>query len=325
MAPSRYDSIYKSSLLAGKVVLVTGGGTGIGRCIAHELASLSCTVVIAARRLSPLLKTQEEIGAAGYEGRCDVLHPLDIRDHEQCKKAIQDVVRKWGRLDGLVNNAGGQFPSPAEKISPKGWRSVVDLNLTGTFFMAQAAYEGYMKENGGSIVNVIVDMWNGWYWVAHSAAARAGVYNLTRTLAQEWTPHSGVRINCVAPGAIIGAGQSNYPPSVQKKVIESFSYQNPSGRLGTESEVSSAIVFLLTPGASYINGACINVDGGQSIRQGPIFDTVFSPDSKLPIYHGFGSPSPDDDLGMGPGFRELFGRMAAIKPPGDAEKGKSNL
>ncbi|KAJ3340655.1 hypothetical protein HDU93_006512 [Gonapodya sp. JEL0774] len=298
MSPPRYESVFKDDLFAGKTVL--------GKL--HTTLKFNEYRSIAKSR-EVELALADKIAAAGYKGLCDVIQ-LDVRDHKQCKKVVEEIVHRWGRLDALVNNAGGQFPSPAEKISPNGWRSVIDLNLTGTFLMSQAAYLGWMKDNGGSIVNIIVDMWNG-------AAARAGVYNLTRTLAQEWTPHSGVRINCVAPGAIIGAGQTNYPKSVQKVVKERFSWQNPSGRLGTESEVSSAVVFLLTPGASYINGTSLNVDGGQSIRQGPIFeDTVFSPDSKLPIYNGFGLTLDDDQrrqLGSDSPFVELFEKMAAIK------------
>ncbi|KAI9030319.1 hypothetical protein DFJ74DRAFT_465652 [Hyaloraphidium curvatum] len=332
MAP-KYHSIYRSNLFKDRVILVTGGGTGIGRTIAHELASLGATVVIAARRPEPLARVKAEIEAAG--GRCDVVCPLDVREEGQCVEAVKRILERHGRLDGLVNNAGGQFASPAEKISAKGFRSVVDLNLTGTFLMTKAAYEGYMKDNGGSVVNVLATFKPGWYYVSHSAAARAGVANLTLSLVQEWSPHSGIRINSVVPGAVIGAGQANYPAPVQKAIQAKWHYQNPSGRLGTEAEVSAAVVFLLSPGAAYVNGVALEwvpciagcagdrltpdrigrVDGGQSFKQGLIFpeEAVYKPESRIPMFTGF---ELDDEaikgMGMTEGYEKLYRRYAEI-------------
>lgn len=167
----RYASVFRPGLFDGQVVAVTGGGTGIGRCIAHELAALGATVVLAARRDDLLRRTAGEIEAAG--GLADWVS-LDIRDERAVDAAMSEILRRHGRLDGLVNNAGGQFPAPAEAISPNGWRTVVDLNLTGPFLMARAAFGAWMGEHGGAIVTIVADMWNGFPGMAHTGAARAG-------------------------------------------------------------------------------------------------------------------------------------------------------
>lgn len=198
-----------------------------GRLKVH-MPPISC-VVIAARRLEPLQKVQSEIQS--YGGKCDVVHPLNIREADQCYAAVKTILERHKRLDGLVNNAGGQFASPADQISPNGFKSVIDLNLNGTFYMMRAAYDLYMKTHGGSIVTVLAMYENGWYYVSHSAAARAAVANLNVTLAQEWTPKSGVRLNAVVPGAILGAGQSNYPPMVQK-IVREVRHSGPHISLG---------------------------------------------------------------------------------------------
>ncbi|KAF9334414.1 hypothetical protein BGZ91_010873, partial [Linnemannia elongata] len=145
---SKYRSIFKKDLFKGQVVLVTGGGTGIGRCIAHELAGLGATVVIAARKMEPLKTVQDEIQKLG--GICDTML-LNIRDATMASQVIQDIVTKHGKLNGLVNNAGGQFMSPASQLTSKGFSTVVDLNLNGTFNMCKAAFDGYMGEHGGQI------------------------------------------------------------------------------------------------------------------------------------------------------------------------------
>jgi citronellol/citronellal dehydrogenase len=252
-----FDSVFRPGLFAGQVVLVTGGGTGIGRCTAHELAHLGAQVVIAARRREPLERTAAEIADAG--GRCDVVE-LNVRDDAAVDAAVAGIVAKHGRLDALVHNAGGQFVAPVEKMTPNGWRSVIDLNLNGTFWMATAAYRHWMREHGGAIVCMLADIWTGYPAMAHMSAARAGIENLTWTLAMEWAA-SDIRINCIAPGTILSSGMLTYPPNVQEFTAREATH-SPPARLGTESEVSAGIVFLLSPAAAYISGETLRVDGG---------------------------------------------------------------
>jgi citronellol/citronellal dehydrogenase len=173
----------------------------------------------------------------------------------------QEVVRAaradLGRIDFLVNNAGGQFGAPLEKISAKGFDAVVRTNLTGGFLMAREVYTQWMKQHGGAIVNMIADMWNGMPGMGHSGAARAGMLNLTETAALEWAP---VRVNAVAPGWIASSGLDQYPPAMAEH-IRGLHRTVPLGRLGTESEISAAIVFLLSPAAAFISGSCLRIDG----------------------------------------------------------------
>jgi citronellol/citronellal dehydrogenase len=260
---ARYESVFRPGLFEGKTVLVTGGGTGIGRCTAHELAVLGANVVIAARRLELLEKTAAEITEAG--GRCDTAQ-LNIRDEKAVDTVVAGIVAKHGRIDGLVNNAGGQFVQPAAKISPNGWRTVIDLILNGTFLMSSAVYRHSMQQHGGSIVNMLADIWTGYPGMAHMAAARAGLANLGITLSMEWAA-SDVRVNAVAPGTILSSGMLHYPREVQQLTVAEVAESTPA-RLGTESEVSAAIVFLLSPGAAYITGITLEVDGGQQFQKG---------------------------------------------------------
>ena len=275
-----FDSVFRGGLFADKVVLVTGGGTGIGRCIAHELAHLGATAVLAGRRAEPLLTTAEEIAGAG--GRADTIE-LNIRDEERVDEAIRSVVARHGRLDAVVNNAGGQFASPAALIPPKGWRAVIDTNLNGTWLVSQAAFKHALQRSGGAIVSIVADMWNGFPGMAHTGAARAGVVNLTKTLAIEWAS-SGVRVNAVAPGFVLSSGLANYPEPVQKMAAQVMP-QNPSSRIGTESEVSAAVVFLLSPAAAYINGVTLRVDGAASLQKAPL--VPFSPHKRSVPWDGF--------------------------------------
>ncbi|WP_370324849.1 SDR family oxidoreductase [Euzebya sp.] len=260
-----YASIFRPDLFLGQVALVTGGGTGIGRAIAHELAALGATVVVAARREEPLVETAAEIAAAG--GSADHAQ-VDVRDHESVETAVAGVVERHGRIDLLVNNAGGQFPSPAERISPNGWRTVVDRNLTGTFLVTRAVFNASMGVHGGAVCSVIADMWNGFPQMAHTGAARAGVENLTKTLGVEWGPR-GVRVNAVAPGLIYSSGMDTYDEAVRDGVAATAS-RIPAGRIGTESETSAAVVFLLSPAAAYITGETLKVDGGSSLAKVPL-------------------------------------------------------
>jgi citronellol/citronellal dehydrogenase len=247
-------------LFADTVVIVSGGGTGIGRATARELAALGATVILCSRAPEHLEPTVNEIVAAGGRAEARV---CNIRDAQAVAALFDTVAQRHGRIDGLVNNAGGQFMSPAEAISPKGWHAVVETNLTGTFYMCQAAYAHGMKEHGGAIVNIVVENWRGFPGMSHSGAARAGVVNLTQTLALEWAQH-GIRINSVAPGIINSSGLKHYGADVTAR-LERVAREVPAGRMGTESEIAAAVIYLLSPAAAFISGTTLRVDGAGSL------------------------------------------------------------
>lgn len=259
---------------------MTGGGTGLGRATAHELASLGAHVVLAARKLENLEKVKGEIEAAGGSASAIV---CNIRSEENVKALFEQVMAEQGAVHGLVNNGGGQFMSPAEHISLNGWNAVVETNLTGTFLMCREAYTRYMKDHGGAIVNMLMDNWRGFPGMVHSGAARAGIDNMTKTLAIEWA-NSGVRINAVAPGIINSSGLDNYPPHI-RDFIGSFVKDIPTKRLGTESEISSAITFLLSPAAAYISGVSLRIDGASSLWR--MSWEIEDHDNAPPPYDGF--------------------------------------
>lgn len=249
-----YGSIFREGLFNDQVVIVTGAGSGIGRCTAHELAGLGATVALVGRTRSKLASVQAEIVEDG--GRASA-HECDIREEAHVAAVVADVLAEHDRIDGLVNNAGGQFPAPLATISAKGWDAVVRTNLTGGFLMARESYTQWMGAHGGAIVNIVADMWNGMPGMGHSGAARAGMLNLTETASLEWAP---VRVNAVAPGWIASSGMDRYPTQM-KPLILGLPSSVPLNRFGTESEVSAAIVFLLSPAAAFISGACLRVDG----------------------------------------------------------------
>jgi citronellol/citronellal dehydrogenase len=181
----------------------------------------------------------------------------------------------------VVNNGGGQFASPLESISLNGWRAVVETNLTGTFLMCREAMRAWMSDHGGAIVNIVAEMWRGMPMMGHSGAARAGVVNLTKTCALEWAA-SGVRVNAVAPGLIHSSGFANYPEPV-RAALKSIPAELPAKRFGTESEVSAAVVYLLSPAARYVSGETIRVDGASSLYRHPFALADHEP---LPSYSG---------------------------------------
>src|SRR5260221_3768919 len=198
-----YDSIFRPGLFAGRHIVVTGGGSGIGRCTAHELAALGARVALVGRRPEKLAAVVAEIAAAG--GASATAHPCDIRVEEEVQRAVASIVEAHGRIDGLVNNAGGQFAAPLKDISQKGWETVVRNNLTGGFLMARECFLQSMEAHGGAIVNMLADFRNSMPGMAHSGAARAGMENFTRTAALEWA-RCGVRVNAVVPGRVASSG-----------------------------------------------------------------------------------------------------------------------
>lgn len=269
-------SIYRPNLFKGRTALVTGGGTGIGYEISRELLLLGANVVICSRKVEVLKAAAErlrsEVGS-GEGGRCQYC-TVNTRDEKSIKEAFDFAVSKFGTLNYVVNNAGGQYPSLASGISPNGWRSVIDLNLNGTFLCSKEAYEVFTRQNtGGAIVNITCDMENGFPLMSHTGAARAGVVNLTKSLAVEWAS-CGIRVNCVSPGVIYSeSADSHYKsqttmPDVLQMAVPGI----PANRLGTVSEISSSVVFLLSDGASYVTGVNLQVDGGSRLM-GPAPNT----------------------------------------------------
>jgi citronellol/citronellal dehydrogenase len=253
-----YQSVFAPGLFKGQVIIVTGGGSGIGRCTAHELASLGAIVALIGRKIDKLDSVQREI--AEDDGRASV-HVCDIREEAQVIAVVEDVLAAHGRIDALVNNAGGQYKAALGSISTKGFEAVVRSNLTGGFIFMREVYTRWMETHGGAIVNMIADISNGWPNFAHSGASRGGMLTLSESAASEWA-HAGVRVNTVAPGAIASSGLDTYDTKHRAYIQTEIAREIPLNRFGTEAEVAAAIVFLLSPAAAFITGSCIRIDGG---------------------------------------------------------------
>ena len=252
-----YNSAFKPGFFAGQTVVITGGGSGIGRCTAHELASLGAHVVLIGRNVDKLAKVQAELEEDGYAGD---YYSLDIRNGEEVTKTVAAILAKHGRIDGLVNNAGGQYPAPLRDITDKGWDAVIRNNLNGGFSMMREVYTQCMEAHGGAIVNIAAVVAFGMPKMGHTGAARAGMINLTQTAALEWA-NAGVRVNCVLPGSIASSGMATYPEEFQQR-LKKRKHDIPLKRQGLEDEVSAGIVFLLSPAAAYITGTVLSIDGG---------------------------------------------------------------
>lgn len=252
-----YRSIFRPDAFRDQVVIVTGAGSGIGRCTAHELAALGAQVVLVGRTREKLDEVEKEIREDGGKASIQV---CDIRDEVTVASAVDRVLADHGRIDGLVNNAGGQFQSPLQDISTRGFEAVVRNNLVGGFIVMREVFNRWMGAHGGSIVNITMDAWHGLPLYGHSGAARSGMNSLTETAAAEWAS-AGVRVNAVAPGVIASSGFDTYPEEAWAR-IRTMADKIPLGRFGQEAEVSAAIVFLLSPAAAFITGTCVRVDGG---------------------------------------------------------------
>ncbi|MES2974117.1 MAG: SDR family oxidoreductase [Pseudomonadota bacterium] len=258
---TRYRSAFRAGLFEGKTVIVTGGGSGLGRCAAHELASLGAHVALVGRQASKLEAVAAEVASIYPERAGDVSTAVcDIRDETAVRETVAAILQRHGRIDGLFNCAGGQFPARLRDISLKGWDAVVRNNLHGTFLFSRECFTQWMEHHGGSIVNMLADIWGGLPGMGHSGAARGGVLTLTETAACEWG-HAGVRVNAVAPGWIASAGIDTYDEEY-RNVLRGLRSKVPLQRFGTEAELSSAAVYLLSEAAGFISGSVIRVDGG---------------------------------------------------------------
>ena len=255
--PDAGSRIFAPGLLTDRVVVVSGGGTGLGRATALELARLGADVVVCGRRREPLEATVAAID--DLDGRAEAV-AMDIRDDEAVDALFDGVLERHGRLDALVNNAGGQFLSPAEAITPKGFRTVIELNVTGTWLMTHAAAtKAFIPQGEGKVVSVTISPHNGMPGMVHSGAARAAVENMTRTLSIEWS-RFGIRLCAVAAGQFdTETVRTKYPA----QVVEVLPQTVPLGRLGTEDEMAWLITYLVSPAGDFFSGSVITLDGAR--------------------------------------------------------------
>lgn len=257
-----HPTVYRSDLFKGRVVVVTGAGSGFGKAIACLFARLGADLAISGRNEERLAKAKTFFESFG--GRV-MAQTFNIREPERCASFIADVAAAYGRLDVLINNAGGQFPQAAIDFKPKGWNAVIDNNLNGTWYMMQAAARHWIEHAAeGNIVNIVADVWRGMPGIAHTAAARAGVIYAGKSVAVEWAPHR-IRVNAVAPGCLETSGFAHYPPEGLKTYFEA----NPMKRPGDAWDVAEACVYLAAPSGKFITGEVLTVDGGQQLWGDP--------------------------------------------------------
>lgn len=252
------DTIFRPDLLAGQVLLISGGGSGMGRAAATLAARLGADVAICGRNEEKLAATRDHIAAV--TGRDVLVQPMSIRDPEAVDGLMDAVWSRFGRIDTLVNNAGGQFPQDAIDFSRKGWLAVIDTNLNGSWWMMQAAATRWRDAGApGNIVNIVANVERGMPQAAHTCAARAGVIYLSKTLSTEWAPHH-IRVNCIGPGVIETEGFGVYPEEALKR----FHKANPMKSRGDAWDVAEMIAYLASPAARFVNGDLLVIDGGQA-------------------------------------------------------------
>jgi peroxisomal 2,4-dienoyl-CoA reductase len=271
--------IFRDGLLDGQVAIITGGGTGIGLGISQLLARLGAHVVVASRKAEHVEAAAQAIRDAGGSASAET---VDVREPEQVQAMVARAAKARGRIDLLVNNAAGNFYAPSETLSPNAWRSVIEIDLFGTFFCSQAVLPVMKRQGGGRIVSISMTLhYRGWPLMAHATAAKAGIDALTRTLALEWAPY-GVRMNAIAPGPIPTEGVRKActpPPSASGQVPDVFAIEQamasyakkaiPAGRWGTPGDIANMVAFLASPAGDWITGAILVVDGGEWLAKNP--------------------------------------------------------
>lgn len=263
--------MYQPDLLRGQAILITGGGTGLGRTMALRFAELGAKVFLAARREEPLRQTTGEISARGGTAAWTT---CDVRDFAAVEKMVEKAHEAFGRIDVLVNNAAGNFICPTERLSPNGFAAVVGIVLHGTFHCTLALGRRWIESRQpGTILNIITTYaWTGSGFVVPSVCAKAGVLAMTRSLAVEWARYR-IRVNAIAPGSFPTEGAwSRLIPS--KEYEEQHRRKHPMQRFGRHEELGNLAVYLVSPQADYINGECVTIDGGQWLRQGGQFSDL---------------------------------------------------
>ena len=271
-------SVFRPGLFDGQVALITGGGSGIGRGIADLLASLGAHVVLASRKIERVEAAAAEIVASGGTASA---RAVDVRDTNRVRTMVAEVAESLGRIDLLVNNAAGNFYAPSETLSENAWKSVIEIDLYGTFFCSQAVLPVMKAQGGGSIVNISMTLhYRGWPLMAHATAAKAGIDALTKTLALEWAKYR-VRMNSVAPGPIPteGVRKAFTPPPSAEGVVDVFAMEKamdgyarsmiPLQRWGSPADIANMVAFLASPGGAWITGATMVVDGGEWLAKAP--------------------------------------------------------
>ena len=276
--PAAATDVFRPDLFAGQVALVTGGGSGIGRGIADVLAALGAHVVLASRKQERVDAAAAEIRAAG--GKASGV-AVDVREPERVQQVVAGIRERHGRLDLLVNNAAGNFYAPSESLSANAWKSVIEIDLYGTFFCSQAVLPLMREGGGGSIVNISMTLhYRGWPLMAHATAAKAGIDALTRTLALEWAKDR-IRVNAIAPGPIPteGVRKAFTPPPTADGVPDVFAIEKamegyarkaiPLQRWGSPADIGNMVAFLASPAGGWITGAIMVVDGGEWLAKAP--------------------------------------------------------
>ncbi|GAC1360626.1 MAG: SDR family oxidoreductase [Polyangiales bacterium] len=252
---------FAPGLFDGRVALITGGGTGIGLAIARRLAALGAEIAIASRKQDNVDAGAASIAEVAAKPGAVFAQTCDTREVAQVDALVDAVRARFGRIDVLVNNAGGQFPTAAENLSPKGWEAVIRNNLNGTWFMTHAvATRAMIPQKNGRILNVIAQMWRGFPGMVHTGAARAGVDNVTKTLAVEWARH-GIRVNAIAPGFIQSSGTKQYPEAIVAQAMKA----TPMRRGGTPEEVATLATLMCSDTLDFVTGETWYIDGGQKL------------------------------------------------------------